>query len=98
MYNSLNAADCIRGNEHAVGQIIGRTGRATYQTVKSFCEMPLTFTFGAFSGCFCPKRLTVIRTYVHTLMAVAAMQDARPAHQEQLGVRYFAQGHFQTFR
>ena len=34
-----------------------------------------TFTFRTFSWCFCPKRLTVIHTYIHTLLAVAAMQD-----------------------
>ena len=34
------------------------------------------FTFRAFSIRFCPKRLTVIQTYIHTIMAVAAMQGA----------------------
>ena len=33
---------------------------------------------------FCLERLTVI----HTLMAVAAMQGAKLAHQEQFGVQY----------
>ena len=42
--------------------------------------------FRALSRRFCPKRPTVIHTYIHTLMAVAA-------HQEQFGVQYLAQGH-----
>ena len=37
------------------------------------------------------KQLTVIHTYIHTLMAVAEMQSA---HQEQFWVQYLAQGHF----
>ena len=34
------------------------------------------FTFRAFSRRFCPKQLTVIQAYIHTLMAVVAMQGA----------------------
>ena len=35
----------------------------------------LTFTFRAFSRRFCPKGLTVIHTYIHTVMAVGAMDQ-----------------------
>ena len=35
-----------------------------------------SFTFRGFSWLFCPKQLTVIHTYIHTPMAVAAMQGA----------------------
>ena len=44
--------------------------------------------FRAFSRHFCP----VIHTYIDTLMAVAAR--CRPAHQEEIGVQYLAQGQF----
>ena len=43
---------------------------------------------------FCPKRLTVIHTYIHTLMAVAAMQGAEQHIGSCLGIQYLAQGHF----
>ena len=52
-----------------------------------------TFNFRAFSRGFCPERLTVIHTYIHTLMAVDAIQGADQQHQEQFGVQYLAQGH-----
>ena len=47
-----------------------------------------------FSRHFWPKRFTVIHTYIHTLMAVAATQVYWPAHQEQLRLQCLAQGHF----
>ena len=43
---------------------------------------------------FCPKSLTVIHTYIHTLMAVDAMQGADQHTRSSLGVQYPAQGHF----
>ena len=39
----------------------------------------------AFSECLCPKRLTVIQTYFHTLMVVAAMQGADQHIRSSLG-------------
>ena len=42
----------------------------------------------------CPKRLTVIHTCVHTLMAVVAMQGAQQRIRSSLGVQYLAQEHF----
>ena len=53
------------------------TGTIYKASVRSFkCDVHLHFYFlhfTAFSRCFCPKRLTVIHTYIHT-MVVAAMQ------------------------
>ena len=44
-----------------------------------------TFTFLAFSRCFCPRRLTVIHAFIHTLMAVAAIQGADQHIKSSLG-------------
>ena len=45
---------------------------------------------------FFPERLQkFIRTFIHTPTAVAANARCRQAHQEQLGVQYLYQGHFQ---
>ena len=38
------------------------------------------------------SKATYSKSYKHTMMAVAAMQGAD--HQEQYGVQYLAQGHF----
>ena len=42
--------------------------------------------FRAFIRVFCPKRLTVTHTYIHTLMAVAAMQGADQHVRSSLGL------------
>ena len=41
-----------------------------------------------------PKWLTVIHTYINTLMAVAAMQGTDQHIRSSFGVQYLAQGHF----
>ena len=43
------------------------------------------FTFRAFGRCFCPKWLTVMHTYIYTLMAVSAMQGAEQHIRSSLG-------------
>ena len=48
------------------------------------------YVFGHLADTFGPKRLILI----HTLIVEAAMQVANQAYQEQLGVQYLAQGHF----
>ena len=58
----------------------------------TFFSLYFTFTFRAFRH-FCPKRLTVIHTYIHTLMVVAAMRSADQHIRSSLRVRYLAQGH-----
>ena len=46
-----------------------------------------TFTFSAFSRCFCPRRLTVIHTFIRTLMVVVAIQGADQHIRSSLGFR-----------
>ena len=53
----------------------------------------LIYISGCLSDAFCPKWLTVIHTYIHTLMAVAAMQGADQHIRSSFGVQYLAQGH-----
>ena len=53
-----------------------------YSNMICFCR---TFTFRALNRRFCPKRLTVIHTYVHTLMVVAAMQGVEQHIRSSLG-------------
>ena len=50
---------------------------------RSSAHLCISFTF-TFSRRFCPKRLTVIHTYIHTLTAVAAVQGA-DQHRSSLG-------------
>ena len=54
----------------------------------------LIFTLRSFSRRFCPKQLTVIHTYILTLMAVVAMQGADWHIRSSFGVQSLAQGHF----
>ena len=56
--------------------------------------MQLIYILGHLADAFVQKGLTVIHTYIHTLMAVAAMQGADQHVSEQFGVQYLAQGHF----
>ena len=54
----------------------------------------ILYVFTAFSRRFYPKRLRVINTCIHTLMAVAAMQGADQHIGNDLEVGYLAQGRF----
>ena len=62
-------------------QIICQLKGHSYNPSYNFCFL-LTFTF---SRCICPKRLTVIHTNIHTLMAVAATQGAYQHIRSSLG-------------
>ena len=77
----------------------GTFGRSTtVLLLMYYIDIALHFTLRVFSRHFCPKWLTVIPT----LMAIAAMQGCCQHIRNSLGIKYFAQGHFdmqtRTFR
>ena len=70
------------------------TVRSHEQKVKSLLLLRgtlLTFTFRAFGRCLYPKRLRVIHPYTD---GGGCHAGCRPAHQEQFGVQFLAQRHF----
>ena len=72
----------------------GSSGTAQWPPDQTGVLLRLHLHFRAFSRGFCPKRLTVIHTDIHTLMAVAAMQGVDQHIRSSLGDQYLAQGHF----
>ena len=61
-------------NRLAEGGILIRTPFICFQDFRTITCFVFTLTLRGFSRCFYPKRLTTIRSHIHTPMAVSIMQ------------------------